>query len=580
MGAPRARLAIAERKPGIERPLVRATGLHPVTVALLVARGLIREDEIRAFMNPTLDQLLDPSLLPDYDVGSKILIDAIQNKRRIYLHGDYDVDGVTSAAIFARFFESQQANFHVHVPHRTKEGYGIHETAVARAVEQKAEVFLTCDCGVSAVEPVAQARELGMQVVVTDHHEPGAILPNAHALINPHLAHSRYPFVHLSGAGIVFKFCAGLTRDMGLPLDKYYNAFLDLAALGTVADVMPIVSENRVIAKFGLERLAVSKKHGLAAMRALIYPGKSDLKLTTTDIGFKFGPRLNAAGRLEDADASLRLLLTRDPEEASKLAQQLEEVNLRRRMMQQEATDQAIAQVMESGHHDRNALVVFDENWHPGLVGLIAGRLVEHFYRPAFALTAWEGTAKGSGRSIPGFNLFQMIQDMGEFVTGGGHEMAAGISLSREQIAEFASALHEYAGTQLTAEQLIPTLWVDAALELSEISLELLDELALLEPHGEANPQPTFLFRDLRVAESKRVGKENNVLQLKLEDSSGASLAAVRFFCLPDAEDPKVGSTIHVIGNLMKDEFRGVAKPKLRLQEVFPAEISIETVTA
>jgi single-stranded DNA-specific DHH superfamily exonuclease len=316
------------RDPEAEGRLARELGVPSLVAALLVQRGYADPAAASKFLDPKLEELFDPRLLPDYVPASEAILGARERKELIYVHGDYDVDGVTSAALFSRFLAAIGCNVKTHVPHRMREGYGIHRSAVEAAKNEGAKLFLTCDCGISAHEQVAMANEAGMKVVVTDHHSIGADLPAAVAIVNPHRQDSQYPFDELSGVGVVFKLCDGINRELGNDPKNYYRAFLDLAALGTIADVMPLVSENRIIAKFGLERLAETKKVGLQALmrEANIVPG-AGRSLRAYHVGFIIGPRLNAAGRIDDAALALQLLLENDLEAATAQARRIEEVN-------------------------------------------------------------------------------------------------------------------------------------------------------------------------------------------------------------------------------------------------------------
>ncbi|MBL8048223.1 MAG: single-stranded-DNA-specific exonuclease RecJ [Chthonomonas sp.] len=553
-----------------EDALANELGLQRLTAGILVARGYDTAEKVHAFLRPSLDQLHDPELLPGYREGADILLDAIKNKRRIYLHGDYDVDGVTSAAIFSRFFDAVGANYHVHVPHRINEGYGLHDSAVQRAVDEKAEIFLTCDCGITANEPVRQARELGMKVVITDHHEPDTELPPAHAILNPHLATSRYPFDQLCGAGVVLKFCAGLARELGHPVGAFYRNFLDLAALGTVSDMMPLLDENRVITHFGLQELGRSKKHGLAALREYVLRGATR-PLVARDIGFGFGPRLNASGRMEDAATSLRLLLTRDDEEAQKLATYVEEVNLRRRQEQDIAVEVAVEMVEARGESDRNAIVVYNPEWHPGLIGLIAGKLVDVFYRPTFVLTKAEHGLKGSARSIEGFNLFQAIQALRDEcgLGGGGHAAAAGINIAEENLDKFSLAIHEYVSNTMSAEQLTRTYVADAEAELAEFNMALVEELDMLAPFGQANPEPSFLVRHASVMDARYMGKEGQHLIMKVRQGNSKPMA-VKVWNY-GAETPLPEGNVQFVGKPGINEWQGRRSIEIKTEAVLPA---------
>ena len=385
--------------------------------ALLVQRGYSEPEAAHKFLHPKLDDMHDPALLPDYEAAKTEILGAKERNELIFVHGDYDVDGVTSASIFHRFLKTIGCDVQTHVPHRMKEGYGIHLSAVDAAKAAGAKLFLTCDCGSSALEQIDAAREAGMRVVVTDHHTIGAESPNAHAFVNPHRADSKYPWAELSGAGVVFKLCSGITKEIGYEPAQFYRAFLDLAALGTIADVMPLVDENRIIAKFGLERLTESKKIGIKALKQVT---NTEGPVSAYHVGFVLGPRLNAAGRIDDAALALQLLLEVDELKAMELAQQIEVINGERRAEQQRILEEAIRMVEEKGLQDKNLIMVGHESWHSGVVGIVAGRLVEMFRRPVFvAALGADGKAKASGRSVEKVNLADALRANMDLLIGG-----------------------------------------------------------------------------------------------------------------------------------------------------------------
>jgi len=499
-----ARWLISSRDRSAEARLQNELGIPSLLAAVLTQRGYTDPEQAELFLNPSLDQLHPPSLLPDYAAARDAILGARDRQELIFIHGDYDVDGVTSAALLNRFLQAIGCNVKTHVPHRMKEGYGIHRMAVEAAAGAGARLFLTCDCGVSAHEQVDQARAAGMAVVVTDHHSIAGELPFADAVVNPHRSDSVYPFDELSGAGVVFKLCQGISQELGHDTKNFHRAFLDLAALGTIADVMPLVGENRIIAKFGLQRLADTKKPGI---RALIEAANIAVELgkplKASHVGFQLGPRLNAAGRINDAAMALNLLLENDPCAAQALAQQIETVNIERRGEQQRVMDEAVELVLDHDSQKRNVIVVAKEGWHAGIVGIVAGRLVEQFCRPAFVLTidAATGTAKGSARTIPGFNLAEAIRAHPDLMSGGGHAMAAGCSLRAEDIAAATTALDVFAGGILKPEDFIPSIRVDMEVEASEVTLQAAESLLRLEPFGFANPEPLFAARGVTVAQ-------------------------------------------------------------------------------
>jgi len=542
-----------------EGALSKELGIPTLAAAVLVQRGFTAAEEAERFLNPSLDQLHSPHLLPDYDKARDAILGAKERNELIFVHGDYDVDGITSAAILNRFLNAIGCRVQTHVPHRMKEGYGIHLSAVEAAKTAGAKLFLTCDCGISAHEQVDYALEAGMKVVVTDHHTVGGELPNAQAVVNPHRSDSEYPFPELSGAGVVFKLCDGLTRDLGHDPSGYYRGFLDLAALGTIADVMPLIGENRIIAKFGLQRLADSKKVGIRALiqesKITIEPGKP---LKSSHVGFQLGPRLNAAGRISDAALALRLLLENDMSAASAIAKEIEAVNFERRTEQQRVSDEAVAMVLADGSHLRNVIVVAKAGWHAGIIGIVAGRLVDQFYRPTFVLTidTEAGLCKGSARTIPNFHLADAIRAHPALMSGGGHAMAAGCSFRLEDLDEVKEVLHTYAGERLTPEDFIPSVRVDMEVDSGEVTLQAAEALSKLEPFGFANPEPIFLARGVTLAQIMPTKNPAHV-RLTLRSESGASAAGIAFGIGERVCQTGAGATTDMLFQATVNEWKG-----------------------
>lgn len=552
-----------DRDPEAEARLHRELGVTPLLAAILVARGLVEPAEADRFLHPKLDHLHAPTLLPDYEGARDEILGAKERGELIFVHGDYDVDGVTSATIFERFLSKIGCRVKTHVPHRMKEGYGIHASAVEAARAEGASLFLTCDCGISAFEQVEAAREAGMRVVVTDHHTVLDQLPAAQAVVNPHRPDSVYPWAELSGAGVAFKLCAGLTAEVGMPVDKYYKNFLDLAALGTIADVMPLQGENRIIAKFGLERLTETTKPGLVALKRV---SEIDGPVTAYHVSFGLGPRLNAAGRIDDAALALELLLSNDPERSMALAQRVDAINKARRAEQERITEEAIRMVEEQGQDQRNVILVGHSSWHAGVVGIVAGKLVDRFRRPAFVATVSDdGRGKASARSIAKFNLAEALQALAPHLAGGGHAMAAGCSFDYEQIEEIGQALHEYAGRFLTEDDFRITHEADLVVDAADVTFAALEELRLMEPYGAANPGPVLVARGLTLQSLKPTRKPEHVM-VTLADGV-RRIQAMAFGLGSRLEGVAPGSVADVLFNPCLDEFRGETRLKWHIRD-------------
>lgn len=569
---PAARWLIKDRDRTAEERLIRQLGVPSLVAAVLAQRGFTDPETAHRFLNPRLDDLHSPRLLPDYEPAVKAILSAKERGETIFIHGDYDVDGVTSASILSRFLQVIGCKVITHVPHRMREGYGIHATAVESAIAQGAKLFLTCDCGSGAIEQIARAREAGMATVVTDHHTIGAVPPGADAFINPHRDDSEYPFAELSGAGVAFKLCEGLTEEVGFKKEQYYRAFLDLAALGTIADVMPLQGENRIIAKFGLERLGDTKKVGIKALKqAAQMKVDEGQPLRAYHVGFVLGPRLNAAGRIDDAALALKLLLTNDAAEASEIAGFIEEVNMARRAEQDRILEEAVQQVVDRGAQEKNVILVGARGWHAGVVGIVAGRLVEMFHRPTFVLTIDdEGVCKGSARTIPNFHLADAIRAFPDlFLSGGGHAMAAGCSFHESNFATIETTLHQYAAERLTPEDFIPAVQIDIEVDPSEVTLKAAEELAKLEPFGCENPTPVFAAKGIRVSQVMPTKNPAHV-RLSLRHGSSSTFPGVAFGIGERFAQTGAGAEIDVIFQPNVDEWKGMRQLKWQIKDFAP----------
>jgi single-stranded-DNA-specific exonuclease len=550
-----AKWVLSQRDTEAEDRLRKELGIHEIVAALLVQRGMGDPATAYKFLNPSLDDLHDPSSLPDYELAKDEILGAKERGELIFVHGDYDVDGVTSAAILHRFLTKIGAKVETHVPHRMKEGYGIHHSAVDVAKARGAKLFLTCDCGISAHDRVEAAKEAGMRVVVTDHHTIGDSLPNAHAVVNPHRADSKYPFNELSGAGVVFKLCAGIARDLDIPVNNFYRAYLDLAALGTVADVMPLHGENRIIAKFGLEQLEITKKAGLRALKEI---SGAKTPLRTYDIGFKLGPRINAVGRVDDSGLALKLLLEGDDAVAREMAQTIEQFNVERKDAQQQMIDEAIEMVESRGLSERYVIALASDKWHAGIVGLVAGRLVERYRRPAFCfiIDTERGICKGSARSIPAFSVVDAIRAYPDLMEGGGHDMAAGCSFLASQIDEVEAALNEYAQSVLTPDDFIVAHQADLEVQADGLTMDVLDQIAQMEPFGECNPEPLLVCRGLQLAGVNPTRNPAHV-QLTFRGDSPTPIQGMGFGMGPRFAESRPGTKIDLLFQPKIEEYNG-----------------------
>lgn len=550
----------------LQAKLCAELSISPLTADVLIRRGFDTPEAAYAFLNPTLDQLHDPRLLPDFEPACRAILAAREAGDIIAIHGDYDVDGVTSTSLLTRFLRRIGCKVTPHVPHRIKEGYGIHLTAVEWAVKEGAKVFLTCDCGIKAHEQIREVRAAGMIPLVTDHHQVGDSLPDAEAIVNPHRADSDYPFAELSGVGVVLKLCAGITEELGHKSRDFYRAYLDLATLGTVADVMPLEGENRVIVALGLPELRQSKKAGIVALKEV-----SDLAeaptLVTSDIGFRLGPRINAVGRIDDASIALDLLLTDNLTEARNIAKRLDDVNQERKEMQAKALEGAIESVLAQGLHERNVIFVHSKEWHSGLVGIVAGKLVERFRRPSFVGSESNGTIKASGRSIPGFDLGEAIRRFeGVHEGGGGHELAAGLAVRADRVDELSQLFDEMGAEVLKPEDFIPKVVIDANAETSDCTMTRLQELKRLEPFGNCNPEPVFGLKAVRITDVVPTSKPEHV---RIQFSDGRSTVSAMAFGMGETiAQMDTSREVDLAVTISENWFRGTAKLQVTVKAI------------
>lgn len=508
--------------------------VSPVLARLIRNRDVVGDEAIERYLNGTVDQMHNPELLPDLALAAEILEQKISSEAAIRIVGDYDIDGVCSTCILYRGLERLGARVDYEIPDRVKDGYGINESIIRAASEDGIDTILTCDNGIAAISQIALAKELGMTVVVTDHHDIQTVLsedgkeedllPPADALVNPKRRDSVYPYPQICGAMVAYKLIQVMYERSGIPRAEWLD-MMELAAVATVGDVMKLQDENRIVVKEGLRRLRDTKNLGL---RALIEANQLDLeKISAYHIGFVIGPCLNAGGRLDTAKLALALLLAESGEEARGLALELKALNDQRKDMTQKGVDEAAAQVEERYMADK-VLVVFLPDCHESLAGIVAGRIRERYHKPTLILTHSEEGAKGSGRSIEAYHMFQGLVEVQDLLTKfGGHPMAAGFSLPLEHVEEFRRRLNENA--KLTPEDFIPKVWIDIALPFEYVDEALIEELERLEPFGQGNEKPQFAQKDLAVRSARVMGKNRNVVKLMMVNERGAALDAVVF---------------------------------------------------
>ncbi len=516
--------------------LANALQVSPIVAALLISRGYETEDKAVQFLNPSIEHLHEPYLLKDMKMAVERILKAIEAGEKILIWGDYDVDGTTGTVVVRKALEILGATTDFHIPHRFTEGYGVNIPALEKAKERGYTLVISVDCGITAFESIAWAKENGMDFIVTDHHLPKENgLPEAFAVVNPNQTGCEYPDKNLAGVGVAFKLAHALLKEKGK--ENLVKGFLKVVAIGTIADVMKLTGENRAIVSIGLKDLPRAHNYGL---KALMEVADCTNEMTTYDIGFRIAPRINAAGRMDAARSIVELFETTDFDEARSLAEMLNSRNRERQKIQQEITQQAFLATLDSPLAARNFVVVAGENWHRGVIGLAASKIAEKLYRPTIVLSIENGVAHGSARSIAGYHLLESLDSCKElFVQYGGHAAAAGMQIKTENIEALQAKLNEHAGENLSGDDLIPELKIDAIVSAQTLNLELVQELKRFEPFGMGNPKPRFVTKDLILTHEPYVMKEKH-LKLKLADASGKQFEAVWW----DGVDKSNGQTL------------------------------------
>jgi len=507
---------LPQSDPAAVQELSAALGVQPVTAGVLLSRGFTNSDAARRFLAPGLEHLHDPMLLTGMREAVVRIKAAIQAKEKILIYGDYDVDGTVSVVILKKAIEIAGGQASFHVPHRLKDGYGMRAEVIERAAAMGIALIVSADTGIRASEVVRAALERGIDVIVTDHHLPDAELPPALAVLNPNRRDCNYPDKNLCGAGVAFKLVQALLATLDWPADKLarvMKSFLKLVAIATVADVVPLLGENRVIVKHGLEGLHQAKNPGLRALLELsgLMNGRSP---TARQVAFQIAPRINASGRMDDAQNVIRMFLTEDPEQARRLASQLHSLNQERRDTEAEIVRLVLEDCASVPVTEEQTVLVFSGvNWHRGVVGIVASRLVERFYRPVFVLSEEDGQAQGSGRSIAPFHLLDALESMPDLFTRfGGHRQAAGVSLPAELIPEFRRRLNAYAAARLTPADFQPRLPIDAVVNLRELtSGPAVEEILAMAPFGFGNPAPVLAILAAEVSGAPVIVKEKHL---------------------------------------------------------------------
>ena len=554
------------------KELADKIGMSPVLAELLIQRGIKTESAAKRFFRPMLNELIDPFLMNDMDVAVDRLNDAMGRKERIMVYGDYDVDGCTAVALVYKFLQQFYSNTDYYIPNREEEGYGVSRKGIAYAAETGVKLIVVLDCGIKAVDEIAYAKTLGIDFIICDHHVPDEVMPPAVAILNPKRTDSTYPFKHLCGCGVGFKFMQAFAKNNGIPFSRLIP-LLDFCAVSIAADLVPVEGENRTLAFHGLKQLNQSPCIGLKAIIEIC--GLGGRELTMSDIVFKIGPRINASGRMMNGREAVDLLTERDLQKALTLATRINKYNEQRKDVDKQMTEEAneIVARLESQRH-MESIVLYDEGWKKGVVGIVASRLTELYFRPTVVLTIIDGIASGSARSVAGFDIYDAVKSCRDLLENfGGHTYAVGLTLRQENIPEFRRRFQEYVSNHILPEQTQQTLDIDKELDFHQITKRLLSELKRLAPHGPGNSKPLFLTRNVfDYGTSKVVGRHQEHIKLELVDSKSAVVMnGIAFGQSAAARYIKSKRSFDIVYTIEENSYKR-GEVQLQIEDIRPSE--------
>ncbi len=527
---------------------------------ILVNKGLVEEEKIKVFLNPTRSDFHDPYLMPDMSIAVDRISKAIEEKEKIIIYGDYDVDGITSITVLKKFLQDRGVDVDCYIPNRLEEGYGLNKNAINKIFENGYNLMITVDCGISGIEEIDYANSLGLEIIVTDHHEPGEVLPKALAIVDAKRKDNKYPFNQLAGVGVVFKVIQALGIKYGLD-EKEYLKYLDLVCVGTISDIVPLVDENRVIAKLGLKLVEMTQNIGLKTLLKDVGYKKVD----STTVSFGIAPRINACGRMGHEQEALQLFLTDNILEAQKISEKLNEYNRARQETEKKIFEQAL-QIVEKEEKNKPCIILGNDEWHHGVIGIVASKVTEMYFKPSI-LICFEGEdGKGSGRSIPGFDLHDALSKCGEYIDKfGGHSMAVGISVKKEDFENFKNEFQKYtASTDI--QSILPIVNIDEEITLKDFNLSAVNDLKYLEPFGEGNKMPIFMYKNLKI-NSIRALSEGKHLKLTLKDDNFI-MEAIGFNLGHFSTEYKIGDKIDVAGSLEINSFNSRETVQINLKDI------------
>ncbi len=528
---------------------------------VLINRNIIKDEDIKIFLDPKRNNFNNPFLMLDMEKTVERIIQAIDKKEKIIIYGDYDVDGITSITVLKKFLNERGLEVDYYIPNRLEEGYGLNKEAIEKIAKKDYTLMITVDCGISGIEEVKLANELGIETIITDHHEQLEELPKAFSIINPKRRDNTYPFRGLAGVGVVFKLIQAISIKLGLD-EKEYLKYLDIVCIGTISDIVPLVDENRVIAKLGLKLVKVTKNIGLTELiNELGYKN-----IDSSMVSFGIAPRVNACGRMGKQEEALQLFLTENKEEAKHITKELNKYNVERQEEEKRIFDEAIEKLSKENIEELNSIVLAEEGWHHGVIGIVASRITEKFFKPTILICLEGNEGKGSGRSIPGFDLHEALVQSSKYLKKyGGHEMAVGLSLEKERFKEFKEYFEQIA-REKDIKQIRPVINIDCEITKKDLNKEIIEQIKLLEPFGEKNKQPLVVYKNLKIA-SIRALSEGKHLKLMLKDENEV-IDAIGFNLGELAEEYLIGDKIDIVGTIELNNFNGQERVQINIKDI------------
>ena len=533
-------------------------------VANIIAnKGLRDSHEIEVFLHPRRSDFHDPFLMPDMEIAVNRIIKAIKNNEKVAIYGDYDVDGITSSTVLKRFLKDRGLEADVYIPNRLNEGYGLNKDEINEIAKTGHTLIITVDCGITGKEEVALANSLGINTIVTDHHEPpqDGNLPEAIAVIDAKRKDSKYPFNGLAGVGVAFKLIQAISIKLGIKEEEHLK-YLDLVCVGTISDIVPLVDENRTISKLGLRLVKQTRNVGLKVLLESIGYQKID----SNTISFGVAPRINACGRMGHEKEALDLFLTNNIEEAKKITQNLNQYNLERQEIEKKIFNEAQEMMQNPEEEKLPCIVLGKENWHHGVIGIVSSKITDMYFKPSILLCIEDNIAKGSGRSVPGFDLHEALEKCGTYIKQfGGHSMAVGVTIDNDNFSKFKEELDEY-GTKMNVNSIVPIIKIDEKIQLQDISVKDIKDIELLEPFGEGNKMPLFQISNLKI-ESIRALSEGKHLKMTLREDN-KSIDTIGFNMGNLSSEYPIGTKIDVVGNLEINNYKGMENIQINLKDI------------